>query len=77
MNLLHAIHRKTSLEFDAAIAQKLIYGLALLVMVVGIREVTVMRLTEEHLAFGMVLVLILALQMVIMATLVGFHARKP
>ena len=76
MDMLRAINRKISLEVGVGAAQILIYGLALLIMVVGIRKVAAMELNEAHLIFGILLVLILTVQVVIMATLVGLQARK-
>jgi len=77
MDMLRAINRKISLEIDAGMAQILSYGIALLIMVVGIRKVAAMELTEADLFFGIVIVLILTVQVVIMGTVVGLHARKP
>ena len=50
MNVLRAINWKTSPKFDASMAQILIYGIALLIMVVGIRKVATMDLSESHLS---------------------------
>ena len=76
MNILRAINRKTSAEFDARMGQVISYGITLLIMVVGIRKVAAMDLTEANLVFGIVLVLILAMQAVVIGTLVGFRAGK-
>jgi hypothetical protein len=77
MDMLQAINRKLSGErFDAGAAQILMDGIALLIMVVGIRKMAAMQLTEAQLVFGILLVLILTMQAVIMGTLVGLRAKK-
>lgn len=76
MNTIRAISRKGLWKSDAAWAQILVYGIALLIMVVGIRKVAEMKLTEADLFFGIVQVLILAMQAVIIGTLVGLRAKR-
>lgn len=76
MEMLRAINRKFALKVDAGTAQMLCYGLALLIMVAGIRKVAAMGLSESQLVFGIVLVMILTIQVIIMGAFVGLHARK-
>jgi hypothetical protein len=77
MNLLRALNRRLSTDrFAARTAQMLCYGIALLVMVLGIRKVTAMRLDEPQLVFGLLLVMVLTFQVIIMGTVVGLHGRK-
>jgi hypothetical protein len=76
MKSIREINRRLSVNFGAEAAQILIYGVALLILVLGIREVTMLELSEAGLFFGLVLVLILTLQAIIMGTLVGLSAKK-
>ena len=73
MRILRETYRCVSLRVGAGAAQILIYAIALMIMVLGIRKVATMGLSESDLLFGIVLVLILSLQAVIMGTIVGFR----
>jgi len=73
MRILRETYRCVSLRVGPGAAQILIYAIALMIMVLGIRKVATMGLSESDLLFGIVLVLILSLQAVIMGTIVGFR----
>jgi hypothetical protein len=68
------IHRRFSVRADAFAGQILIYGISLLIMVLGIRKVAAMQLTEKDLFFGIMLVMILSFQGIIMGTILGNKA---
>jgi hypothetical protein len=76
MDLFRAINSKLSWKTDAGMVQLLIYGIALVIMVVGIRKVATLELTEASLIFGILQVLILAMQVVIVGTVVGLCAKR-
>jgi len=76
MKSLREISRSLSLHVGAGAAQFVIYGIALLIMVLGIRKVATMGLSESELLFGIILVLILSMQTVIMGTIVGFRSSN-
>ena len=71
---LQSIHRRFSVLGDVSLAQMLVYAISLLIMVIGIRKVAAMQLTEKDLFFGIMLVMILSLQGIIMGTIVGNKA---
>lgn len=76
MQTLREINCRLSLECGAGIAQLLIYAAALLILVVGIRKVATLGLSEAGLVFGILLVLILTVQAIIMGTLVGISTER-
>ena len=76
MDMLRAINRRISTDkFDANMAQFLCYGIGLMIMVLGITKVASMRLSEAELLFGILLVMIVAMQAIIVGVVLGLYAK--
>jgi hypothetical protein len=69
--------RLSSERFDARIAMPLIWGVGLLILVLGTYKVASFPLSESELFFGLLLVLILCLQTIMAGILVGLVAKNP
>lgn len=76
MNIVRAINQITTPKLSVRAAEIVVYGAALLIMIIGIPRVVALGLTEANLLFGIVLVLILAMQTVSIGMLIGFRAGK-
>lgn len=76
MNLMRALQRKvTSERFDIRGAELGMYGVSLVVLVLGVHKLVLLKLSEANLFFGLLLVLTVSMLGGITGLLMGMRAQ--
>lgn len=78
MNLMRTLQRKvTSDRLDNRCVELAYYGVSLLVLVLGFKKLSLLKLNEAELFFGVLLVLTFSMLAVCAGLIMGLRAQQP